>query len=174
MRQAAAELKSTEEKATVILITDGIETCEADPCALGRGTGSLGRGFHRACGGLWPDRRGRCHGRLSGGKHRRQYIEAKDAGGLVTALQTTVAVAEPERPTVPEPEPAPIALEKNFDPVIVLAEGQHGLTDRDPDDAFVILRMIQPEAALSEETISVDGRQTRAVSVRAPTECSPN
>jgi len=35
VRRAAAELRSTEEKATVILITDGIETCAADPCALG-------------------------------------------------------------------------------------------------------------------------------------------
>ena len=34
VRRAAAELHSTEEKATVVLITDGIETCEGDPCAL--------------------------------------------------------------------------------------------------------------------------------------------
>src|SRR5690606_24916560 len=35
VKQAAEALKYTEEKSTVILITDGIETCEADPCALG-------------------------------------------------------------------------------------------------------------------------------------------
>jgi Ca-activated chloride channel family protein len=35
VRRAALALRSTEEKATVILITDGIETCAADPCALG-------------------------------------------------------------------------------------------------------------------------------------------
>ncbi|MDP3897545.1 MAG: VWA domain-containing protein, partial [Mesorhizobium sp.] len=34
VKRAAEELKYTEEKATVILITDGLETCNADPCAL--------------------------------------------------------------------------------------------------------------------------------------------
>ena len=36
VRQAAEALRYTEEKSTVILITDGVETCEADPCALGK------------------------------------------------------------------------------------------------------------------------------------------
>src|SRR6188474_1482650 len=31
--QAAEDLKYTEDAATVVLITDGIETCDADPCA---------------------------------------------------------------------------------------------------------------------------------------------
>ena len=35
VRQAAETLRYGEEKATVVLITDGIETCNADPCALG-------------------------------------------------------------------------------------------------------------------------------------------
>lgn len=34
VKLAAEDLRYTEEKATVILITDGLETCEADPCAL--------------------------------------------------------------------------------------------------------------------------------------------
>ena len=33
---AAEELKYTEEKATVILVSDGRETCDVDPCALGQ------------------------------------------------------------------------------------------------------------------------------------------
>lgn len=36
VRQAAAQLRSTEQKATVILVSDGEETCSADPCALGK------------------------------------------------------------------------------------------------------------------------------------------
>src|SRR5690606_20585915 len=35
VRLAAEDLSYLEEKATVILITDGIESCEADPCAVG-------------------------------------------------------------------------------------------------------------------------------------------
>jgi Ca-activated chloride channel family protein len=34
VKRAAEGLRYTEEKATVILITDGIETCDADPCAV--------------------------------------------------------------------------------------------------------------------------------------------
>jgi Ca-activated chloride channel family protein len=36
VRQAAEELKYEEDPATVILVTDGKETCDADPCALGK------------------------------------------------------------------------------------------------------------------------------------------
>ena len=36
VRQAAKKLRFTEDKATVILVTDGIETCEADPCAVAK------------------------------------------------------------------------------------------------------------------------------------------
>ena len=35
VRSAAEALKYTEDKARVILITDGLETCGGDPCALG-------------------------------------------------------------------------------------------------------------------------------------------
>ncbi|RJQ79670.1 MAG: hypothetical protein C4519_10885 [Desulfobacteraceae bacterium] len=34
VQQAAKALRYTEEKATVILVSDGLETCDADPCAL--------------------------------------------------------------------------------------------------------------------------------------------
>jgi Ca-activated chloride channel family protein len=36
VKQAANDLKYTEEKANVILISDGVETCDLDPCALGK------------------------------------------------------------------------------------------------------------------------------------------
>jgi Ca-activated chloride channel homolog len=163
VRRAASELKSTEAKATVILITDGIETCEADPCALGAELEASGVDFtaHVVGFGLTAEEGATvaCLAENTGGK----YIEAKDAGSLIEALKTTVAVAEPEPTPVPEPEPTPMALEKNFDPVIVLAEGQDEPADEILDDAFVTLRLILPDGALSEETISVYGKQTELV-----------
>ena len=163
VRRAASELKSTEEKATVILITDGIETCEADPCALGAELEASGVDFtaHVVGFGLTEDegKAVACLAENTGGK----YIQASDAGSLVEALKTTVAVAEPEPTPVPEPEPTPMALEKNFDPVIVLAEGQDEPAEAILDDAFVTLRQILPDGALSEETISVYGKQTELV-----------
>jgi uncharacterized protein (DUF58 family) len=35
VRQAAEHLRFTEEAATVVLLSDGVETCNADPCAIG-------------------------------------------------------------------------------------------------------------------------------------------
>lgn len=123
VRRAASELKSTEEKATVILITDGIETCEADPCALGAELEASGVDFtaHVVGFGLTAEEGATvaCLAKNTGGS----YIEAKDAGSLVEALKTTVAVAEPEPEPVPAPEPEPAALEDNVDPILHLAEG---------------------------------------------------
>lgn len=42
---AAEQLKYTEKRATVILVSDGIETCEKDPCAVGRALEKAGVEF---------------------------------------------------------------------------------------------------------------------------------
>jgi Ca-activated chloride channel family protein len=120
VRRAAAELKSTEEKATVILITDGIETCEADPCALGAELEASGVDFtaHVVGFGLTAEEGATvaCLAENTGGR----YIEAKDAGSLVEALRTTVVVIEPEPVAEPEPEPEPAKLAENLDPMVYL------------------------------------------------------
>ncbi|MBP9951119.1 MAG: VWA domain-containing protein, partial [Cypionkella sp.] len=119
VRQAAADLRSTEEKATVILITDGIETCEADPCALGTELEKSGVDFtaHVVGFGLTSDegKQVACLAENTGGK----YIVADDLASLTMALQTTV-VSAPK----PEPEPTPpAALDYNFKPTMVMAAG---------------------------------------------------
>ncbi|OYW52374.1 MAG: hypothetical protein B7Z31_12740 [Rhodobacterales bacterium 12-65-15] len=125
VRRAAEELKSTEAKATVILITDGIETCEADPCALGAELEASGVDFtaHVVGFGL-TEAEGQavaCLAENTGGK----YIQASDAGSLVEALKTTVVVQpEPvvELEPLPEPTPEPVtAVEFNLMPTAVLA-----------------------------------------------------
>jgi len=126
VRQAAGELRSTEAKATVILITDGIETCEADPCALGAELEASGVDFtaHVVGFGLTAEEGATvaCLAENTGGK----YIEAKDAGALVEALKkTVVVVAEPEPVPVPKPEPEPVVeLKFNLAPQLYLAEGR--------------------------------------------------
>ncbi|HMQ28786.1 MAG TPA: VWA domain-containing protein, partial [Acidimicrobiales bacterium] len=100
VRVAAEALRSTEEKATVILVTDGIETCEADPCALGAELEATGVDFtaHVVGFGLSADdgRAVACLAEATGGA----YLPAADAAQLTEALSRTV-VAEPA------PEPAP-------------------------------------------------------------------
>ena len=124
VRRAASELRSTEEKATVILITDGIETCNADPCALANELEASGVDFtaHVVGFGLTEDegRQVACLAENTGGK----YIEAKDASTLVDALKTTVAAVEPTPEAAPAPEPPPpAALEQNFAPRVMWAAG---------------------------------------------------
>ena len=45
VRKAAEALKFTEEKATIVLVSDGLETCKADPCALASELEKLGIDF---------------------------------------------------------------------------------------------------------------------------------
>lgn len=97
VRKAAEQLKITENAATVIAITDGIETCDADPCAAGAELEALGIDFtaHVVGFGL-SEAEGRqvaCLAEETGGL----YLQASDAGSLSDALKT-VAEASKEEP----------------------------------------------------------------------------
>ena len=122
VKQAAEALKYTEDKATVILITDGLETCNADPCALGKELEAAGIDFtaHVVGFGLTADegKQVACLAENTGGK----YIQADDANGLENALIETVV-------TPPAPAPEPEKPEFNFLPTVVLAEGGDPIED---------------------------------------------
>lgn len=139
VRRAAAALRSSEEKATVILITDGIETCQADPCALGDELEASGVDFtaHVVGFGLSAEegKQVSCLAEKTGGV----YIEASDLASLTKALEATVieAVVEPEPEPVPEPDPAPAQLDINFAPKALLAPGV-GIPDDSADVVWEI------------------------------------
>lgn len=154
VRLAAEELRYTEEKSTVILITDGLETCEVDVCALGVELENQGIDFtaHVLGFGL-SDEEGRqvaCLAENTGGR----YMSADDGDALVEALTTTVAevaqaepIAEPEPEPLPEPEPA--ALEFNIVPTAALAEGGPDLFD-DRADLVWRLYAVAPDGGRGE------------------------
>ena len=105
--RAAETLKYTEGTATVILVTDGLETCDRDPCAAGTELAQAGLDFtaHVVGFGL-SDEEGKqvaCLAENTGGL----YLAAANADQLGEALSHTVAsvAAEPE----PEPEEVPVA-----------------------------------------------------------------
>ncbi|AOF91541.1 VWA domain-containing protein [Sinorhizobium sp. RAC02] len=137
VEQAADILKYTEDKATVVLVTDGLETCEADPCALASALESKGVDFttHVVGFGLTEEegRQVACLAENTGGK----YFQASDATQLVAALTETVAEAPMSKPVqevaVAEPEPAP-AIEFNTELDSVLSEGGPSLGDN--NDVF--------------------------------------
>ncbi len=139
--EAAHALSYTTDKATVILITDGIETCEANPCDVATDLENQGIDFtaHVVGFGLTEEegRQVACIAENTGGT----YFQASDAAGLAAALTTTVsevAQAEIEPAPVPEPGPAP-EPEFNFLPDAILSEGGPSLGP-DAGNAWEIYR----------------------------------
>jgi Mg-chelatase subunit ChlD len=110
VREAAEALRYGEEASTVVLVTDGLETCDADPCALGRELEATGLNFtaHVIGFGLTREEGAQvaCLAENTGG----QYIEASDAAGLSSALSAAVTAASPPPPKpAPTTAPAPLA-----------------------------------------------------------------
>ncbi|CCV11794.1 VWA domain-containing protein [Mesorhizobium sp. STM 4661] len=133
VRQAAEALKYTEDKATVVLITDGLETCGGDPCALGKELKAAGVDFTADVVGFGltaeEGKQVACLAENTGGK----YIQASDEKALQDALAQTVAAPAPPPEPAPAPEPTPTPEpakpEFNFTPTVVLAEGGDPVTD---------------------------------------------
>ncbi|WP_223786828.1 vWA domain-containing protein [Marinicella meishanensis] len=100
---AADSLKYTENQATVVLITDGVETCDRDPCAVAAELEQLGVDFtaHVVGFGLSADQGKQlsCMADITGGR----YLPAADAQSLNQALQQVVLAAEEPVATVELP-----------------------------------------------------------------------
>jgi Ca-activated chloride channel family protein len=134
VREAAEALKYTEEKATVVLVTDGLETCEADPCAVASELEKNGVDFtaHVVGFGLTAEegKKVACLAENTGGK----YFQASDAGQLAQALVATVAAEPPKVQEAVEETPAePVAAEPEFNMITdaVMLEGGPSLGDSD-------------------------------------------
>ena len=115
--RAATELRYTEQKATVILVTDGLETCKADPCALGKELEAAGVDFtaHVVGFGLSAEegKQVACLAENTGGR----YFAANDAGALAAALTETVVEAPLAQP-LPEAgleAPGSVPMSSRFD-----------------------------------------------------------
>ncbi len=110
VRFAAEKLRYKEAKATVILVTDGAESCNVDPCALGRELEAAGVDFtaHIIGFGLASDIESaglKCLAEATGGR----FVGARNAGELSVALSETVA-APVEAPPVAAPTTAHVIL----------------------------------------------------------------
>ena len=117
IRQAAEALKYTEKKATVILVSDGIETCDPDPCAVADELEKAGVGLTVHTVGFGLDDKGavaqlKCLAEKTGGIS----IIAENADELESALDKTVEAA-------PAPPPEPAAPEFNVTGHVVMADG---------------------------------------------------
>lgn len=111
---AADSLGFTELPATVILVTDGLETCDRDPCALGRSLEAGGIDFTAHVIGFdvaEVDRpRLQCLADETGGK----YLTAANAAELGAALSEVAAAPPAAEPAEPIQQPEPRRLTANF------------------------------------------------------------
>jgi Ca-activated chloride channel homolog len=138
IRQAAEALKFTEKSATVILVSDGIETCDPDPCAVAAELERLGVGLTVHTVGFGLDDKAAvkqlaCLAEATGGIS----ILAENAEELKTALDRTVqaeAVA-----AAPEPEPDPAF---NLTGTVIMAEGAEALPRQFASPAWEIHRSL--------------------------------
>ncbi|PHS25343.1 MAG: hypothetical protein COA85_07080 [Robiginitomaculum sp.] len=97
VKQAAETLKYEENKATVILVTDGLETCNADPCAVASELEKLGVDFTTHVIGFdlseKESRAVRCMAENTGGL----YFSASNATELSAAINVAAKAATLER-----------------------------------------------------------------------------
>ncbi|MBY0530797.1 MAG: VWA domain-containing protein [Xanthobacteraceae bacterium] len=136
LRAAAQALRSTENKATVILVSDGIETCSPDPCAVAAELKKAGVNFTAHVIGFdiadpTAKNQLQCIARATGGV----YLDARNASGLEDALGKAVQAAqgtkvESQAPAKPEPDPL---KDKNFRGIARLAAGADPISDTKSD-----------------------------------------
>src|SRR5690606_8478006 len=113
VEHAAEVLKSTENQATVILVSDGQETCHKDPCQAAANLEKMGIGLtvHTVGFGLGAEEAGAkgelsCIAEATGGR----FFLADDADELRAALdQISAAQVAPAAKPAPAAEPAPVA-----------------------------------------------------------------
>jgi Ca-activated chloride channel homolog len=115
VKMAAESLQYTEKKATVILVSDGIETCDLDPCTVAEDLEKLGVGLTVHTVGFGLDDKGavaqlKCLAEKTGGT----FSTANSADELQKALAKTVAE---------QPEQKAEIFENNVIGHIVMAKG---------------------------------------------------
>ncbi|MEL6961360.1 MAG: VWA domain-containing protein [Pseudomonadota bacterium] len=109
VRQAAKQLRHTEERATVILVSDGKETCDADPCAAAAELEASGVDFTVHVVGFDLDAEEKAQLQCIADGTGGQFLNAANASELHDAMTTTVElVAEPAPKRIVEVKAAPL------------------------------------------------------------------
>jgi Ca-activated chloride channel family protein len=102
LRKAADDLRYTEEKATIILISDGKETCDPDPCGTAKQLKKEGIDFITHVIGFNVDKKTdkqlACIAHATGG----EYFSAKNAKELNKAIKVVAKKVEKPKPVVPK------------------------------------------------------------------------
>jgi Ca-activated chloride channel family protein len=104
LRRVADTLRGNEDPTTIILISDGRESCDADPCATARQLKAEGINFVAHVVGFnvdaRTDRQLACIAHATGG----EYFSAKNAAALNNAIRVIAKKVEKPKPR-PKPKP---------------------------------------------------------------------
>jgi Ca-activated chloride channel family protein len=104
VRQAAQALRYAEQKATVVLVSDGIESCDVDPCALTAELAMSGVDFTVHVIGFDIPKEDQARLKCLADKTGGLFLAADNAGQLRDALFKTLAeVQAPPPPVVADP-----------------------------------------------------------------------
>jgi Ca-activated chloride channel family protein len=136
LRAAAQALRSTENKAAVILVSDGIETCSPDPCVVAAELKKAGVNFTAHVIGFditdpVAKNQLQCIARATGGV----YLDASNAAALEQALGRAVEAVQGARVQTQAPaklEPDPLAG-KNFRGIARLVAAADPISDTKSD-----------------------------------------
>ena len=135
VKMAAEQLKASEGITSVILVSDGVETCNADPCAVAAALKKADvRLVVHTVGFDVQDRQAvrqlECMAAATGGL----ALSASNAGELGSAIGRAVEAARKKAPPAAPPPPAPKAEPKpawNLEGSARLAEGDDPLAGKD-------------------------------------------
>ncbi len=134
VKMAAESLQFTEKKATVILVSDGIETCDLDPCTVADELEKLGVNLTVHTVGFGLDDKGavaqlKCLAENTGGT----FSTANNADELQKALKKTVEA---------KPEQKVEVIENNVVGHVVMAQGVE-LPEKFSDPTWMFLTSVE-------------------------------
>jgi len=105
--KAAEALRYTEDKASVVVVTDGEETCGGDPCLLGKKLRDTGVDFRAHIVGFGLEKGEGVGLKCLAGETKGMFLEARDSATLTSALNATVQkVVQSESTPAPQPSVA--------------------------------------------------------------------
>lgn len=144
VEQAAQFLKFEENPANVILISDGLETCDRDPCALAGELAAKGINFkaHIVAFDLTAEESDsfRCLADETGG----EFLQAQNASTLKDALEMAIdALMAPTAEAMPEPKPDPATITA---PATVPAGSEFEIEWVGPDNKGDYVTVVSKEA----------------------------
>lgn len=134
-----ADTEPVDTQKSVVLISDGIETCDGDPCSVAGLAKSAGVAMKVHVVGFDVDQDARaqleCIADAGGGR----YFNASDTNGFQQAMLAVVQVAQAEpAKTEPEPAPAPVATSFFVDDFDGEDLGEHWTMTTPNEDNFIV------------------------------------